>query len=51
MDPDLGLGYLDVTFFTFIQWDIGLCAPWWAVGLAALALIFFLTKLIQTLSG
>ncbi|MEU6713053.1 hypothetical protein ABZ897_16345 [Nonomuraea sp. NPDC046802] len=47
MGIDLGLGYLDIRLFTLAQWDIGLRAPWWAIGLGALALIFVLTKLIQ----
>ncbi|WP_171074810.1 hypothetical protein [Nonomuraea basaltis] len=45
---DLGLGYLDVTLFTLIQWPIGFKVPWWAVGLVVLALIFFLTRLTQS---
>ncbi|MEU4231188.1 hypothetical protein AB0F17_43425 [Nonomuraea sp. NPDC026600] len=48
MDLDLGLGYLDITLFTLIQWPIGFTAPWWAVGLGTLALIFFLARLIQS---
>ncbi|MFI6629295.1 hypothetical protein ACIBI7_10585 [Nonomuraea fuscirosea] len=47
MGLDLGLGYLDITLFTLAQWDIGLCAPWWAIGLTALAVLTVLARLIQ----
>ncbi|WP_433513909.1 hypothetical protein ACQP2T_61895 [Nonomuraea sp. CA-143628] len=47
MDFDLGLGYLDLTFFSIATLDVGFTVPWWAIGLGALAAIFFLTRLIQ----
>ncbi|MFI6900247.1 hypothetical protein ACIBKY_03245 [Nonomuraea sp. NPDC050394] len=49
MGVDLGLGYLDITFFTFLRWDIGLAVPWWAIALVALTLVFSVAVILSRL--